>query len=456
MVISAHDGPLGRPHGQNGLHVADEGPWKYIDPAPRTVAESGLPLGVLEELVLKILRSRDRPQLADLVRVLAVHQQLAEEVVDGLVRRKLVTVQSADSPLRAHFRFGLSDAGKTEGDDAIRRCAYLGAAPVPIDQYARVVKEQAAARVRPSPEQVRAALSHLVLPETTVDAVGQAYASGRPLMVYGPSGTGKTDIVVSVANAIRGTVVVPMALYGQGQIIELFDAHHHVPVENEAIAHADVDRRWREVQRPVAVAGGELSADALELSYDTVRNVHVAPMSVRCQGGILVIDDLGRQRSSLQLILNRWIQLMENGCDTFALRSSEAITLPLDVTLMFSTNLVLNDLMDEAYLRRIPYKIPVTSPTAAEFREITVRACRAVGLGADRDALEYLIQRLYSLPDVEPRSCYARDLVQTVVDAAAYYRETPRLTRAAVDWALLLYLGERAPKPESIELRRAA
>jgi predicted ATPase with chaperone activity len=421
-----------------------EGVWAHVVPAPRTIAESGLPLSLLEELALKILRSRDRPKLAELARTMCLHSQLCELILDGLVRRKLATIEAADSPLRAHFRFALTDDGRAAADDAMRRCAYSGAAPVPIEQYSQVVRSQASARERPSPEQVRSALSHLVLPELTVDAVGQAYASGRPMMVYGPSGNGKTDIVVSVANCIEGSVVVPHALYGQGHIIEVFDAHLHVSVLNPDLENADIDRRWREIKRPVAVAGGEMSGDALELTYDSIRNVHVAPLSVRSQGGILVIDDLGRQRASLSSILNRWIQLMENGADTFALQSSEVITLPLDVTLIFSTNLVLADLMDEAYLRRISYKIPVLNPTTEAFREITRRICGKVGLTVEEDTLDYLVDRLYSIRDLEPKACYPRDIVQTVVDYGTYRKQQPRLSVEAVDWALKLYLGERA------------
>jgi predicted ATPase with chaperone activity len=435
----------------NGLTAAADattslGAWEHVGPAPRTVAESGLPLGLLEELVLKTLRTRDRPRLSELTRVIAVHQSLCEEVIDGLVRRKLVVAESADSLLRAHFRFGLTEEGKTQGDDALRRCSYVGAAPVPLDQYTRVVRSQQSARSRPAAAQVREALAHLVLPEFVVEAVGQAYASGRPLMVYGPSGTGKTDIVVSVANAIQGSVLVPHALYGQGQIIEVLDAHLHVTVLNPELENADVDRRWREIRRPVAVAGGEMSAEALELTFDSVRHVHVAPLSVRAQGGILAIDDLGRQRMSLQSILNRWVQLMENGADTFALQSSEVITLPLDTTLVFSTNLALNDLMDEAYLRRITYKIPVHPPTPDEFLEIARRACETIGVPADEAQLRYLVERLYALPGVEPKSCYARDLIQTAVDTAAYRDATPRLSQDVIDWSIQLYLGERGER----------
>ncbi len=224
----------------------------------------------------------------------------------------------------------------------------------------------------------------------------------------------------------------------------MLDPHLHVTVLNPEIEHSDVDRRWREIKRPVAVAGGEMSAEALELSYDSVRHVHVAPLSVRAQGGILIIDDLGRQRMSIQSILNRWVQLMENGADTFSLNSSEVITLPLDTTLVFSTNLELTDLMDEAYLRRITYKIPIQPPTPDEFLEIARRACAAIALVVDEDPLRYFVERLYSLPDVEPRSCYARDLIQTAVDTAIYRSGTPVLNREVVDWSIQLYLGERA------------
>jgi len=444
MALSAIPAGQTSTNGAAKAAAMEAGAWEHVGPAPRTVAESGLPLSLLEELVLKILRTRDRPRLAELARVICIHQQLCEEVIDGLVRRKLATVESADSPLRAHFRFGLSEEGKMHADDAIRRCAYMGAAPVPIETYTRVVRAQQRLRLRPAPEQIRQALSHLVLPEDTVEAVGQAYASGRPLMVYGPSGTGKTDIVVSIANAIEGSVVVPHALYGQGHIIEVLDAHLHVTVLNPDIEHADVDRRWREIRRPVALAGGEMSAEALELTYDAVRNVHVAPLTVRAQGGILVIDDLGRQRASLNSILNRWIQLMENGADTFALQSSEVITLPLDVTLVFSTNLALSDLMDEAYLRRITYKIPVKLPTPGEFREIARRACDMNDLPYDEDTINYMVARLYSIPGVEPKSCYGRDLVQTALDTATYRNLEARLTREIIDWSIQLYLGERA------------
>lgn len=433
----------------NAETMRDPGVWGHVGPAPRTVAESGLPLSLLEDLALKVLRGRNRPKLSEVARILCLHTQLAEVVLDGLVRRKLAAIDSADSLMRANYRFTLTDDGKAQADDAMRRCAYSGAAPVPLDEYARVVRSQADMRNRPTPAQVKASLAHLVLPPTTVMAIGQAFASGRALMVYGPSGNGKTDIVVSVSNGTEGTALVPYALYGHGQIIEVFDAQLHVAVLNPEVERVDVDRRWREIKRPVAIAGGEMSGEALEMSYDSVRRVHVAPLSVRAQSGILVIDDLGRQRAALSSILNRWIQLLENGCDSFALQSSEVLTLPLDVTLVFSTNLTLTDLMDESYLRRIAYKIPVHSPTPDEFREIVRRIADGMRLSMQEESVEYLIERLYSIEGLEPRSCYPRDLLQTIADSAAYLGQDVRFDRAMVDWALHLYLGERAQRPQA-------
>ena len=186
-----------------------------------------------------------------------------------------------------------------------------------------------------------------------------------------------------------------------------------------------------------------MSAEALELTFDTARHVHIAPLPSGRRAVYSSIDDLGRQRMSLNTILNRWIQLMETGADTFALQSSEVITLPLDATLVFSTNLELADLMDEAYLRRITCKIPVREPTQDEFLEIAVRACRNMNIEPEGDALSYLVTRLYSLADVEPMSCYARDLIQIAADTGTYYDRPVRLDRETIDWAIRLYLGAR-------------
>lgn len=437
--------------------------------APRSVAETGLPFTLLEELALKLLRTADRPRLLDLAEAMCLLPSVTQEVVESLSRRKLTEVDSADSPLKLHYRYSLTEAGREMADEALRRCHYMGPAPVPVEQYSAAVLRQADERVRPNRGQVRAALAHLVLPEETVDIVGQAYASGRPLMVYGPSGNGKSDIVLSVAGCIGGTVFIPYALYGQGHIIEVFDAQVHRPVALDDGFNAEAsgalqregadwtgrsngahipgasrrDARWREIRRPAVVVGGDMGPEALEMTFDSMRNVYKAPLSVRAQGGVLVIDDLGRQRVPIQTILNRWVQLMEQGYDSFSLQSSQVIRLPLDVTLVFSTNLSIEELMDEAYLRRISYKIPVNNPTREQFLEITRRVCHQKGVPYTEEALRYLVQKLYDSGLFEPKGCYPRDIVQTIVDWAEYHGERARVDSFTVERACKLYLGER-------------
>ena len=427
-------------------------PWTSVGPAPGSVIETGLPLSVLEDLTLKVLRSVDRPRLVEVAEALCLPPQLTMEIVESLTARKLAQVDSADSPLRFHYRYSLMDAGKMAADDCLRRCHYIGNAPVPVQQYSAAVVRQSEARVRPSNEQVRQALSHLVLSEETVHDIGQAYSSGRPLMAYGPSGNGKSDIVMSVAGSIGGSVVMPHALYAHGHIIEVFDAQLHRLVAQEGETESASanggprpDRRWKEVRRPAVIVGGDMGVEALEIGFDQVRNVYIAPLSVRAQGGVLVIDDLGRQRVPIHAILNRWVQLMEQGYDSFSLQSSEVIRLPLDVTLVFSTNLTLEDLMDEAYLRRISYKIPVPNPTRQQFKEITRRVCEEKQVTYTDDDLEQLVCKVFDTGAFEPKSCYPRDIVQTVVDAARFDGEPPRLDSAAIDQACRLYLTPRRP-----------
>jgi hypothetical protein len=190
-----------------------------------------------------------------------------------------------------------------------------------------------------------------------------------------------------------------------------------------------------------------MGAEALEMSYDATQGVHQAPLSVVAQGGVLVIDDLGRQKVSPKEILNRWVLMMEQGFDSFALSSSEIVRLPLDVTLVFSTNLTLQDLMDEAYLRRIAYKIAIPDPTRDQLAEITRRFCKSKEIGWSEDAIQYLMDKLYAPGQRQPHGCFARDIITTVMDEAEFHGREPVLDRESIDTACILYLGEEGAVP---------
>ena len=268
-------------------------------------------------------------------------------------------------------------------------------------------------------------------------------------MVYGPSGNGKTEIVTSIARIVAGTIIIPYSLYGQGQLIRVFDPDVHNARDGGAAPSDGIlvdepsrrDRRWLPVHRPTVMVGGNMGEEALEMTYDPVQGIHKAPLSVVAQGGVLIIDDLGRQKVAPKDILNRWVIMMEQGYDSFALSTSEIVRLPLDVTLIFSTNLTLQDLMDEAYLRRIAYKIAIPDPGQTQLAEIARRFCDGKGIKWSEDAIQYLMERLFSPGLPKPRGCYPRDIITTIIDEAEFHGRDVALDREAIHAACRMYFG---------------
>jgi hypothetical protein len=435
----------------------EQSPWDFVPLAPKTVDETGIPEPFLRELLLKALWAYDKSNSSTLVNVLGLHTRVIDQIIEGLNREGLVEIDRSSAQAKAQFEYRLTDRGKNAAHEALDRSRYIGVAPVPVAAYNAIVEQQIKRFRRPPLDEIQNALSHLVLSERLVEVIGQAFFSRRALMVYGPSGNGKTDIVTSIARVVAGTVIIPYALYGHGQLIRVFDSDvHKSQVDDEppgkaaseaaephlwageALRH---DRRWLPVHRPTVVVGGDMGAEALDMTYDATQGVHNAPLSIVAQGGVLVIDDLGRQKISPKEILNRWVLMMEQGYDSFALGSSEIVRLPLDVTLVFSTNLTLQDLMDEAYLRRIAYKIAIPGPDKAQMLEIARRTCQRRELEWTEDAIEYLVEKCFGPGVSEPKGCYPRDVITTVIDEAEFQGKPAILDRETIDSACLLYFG---------------
>ena len=429
--------------------LLDEEPWAYVPPVPKTIADTGIPEAFLRELVLKALWVYDTPTLVGLSEVTGLHANIVGELINGLKREDLCEVDSSEPASTGHFSYRPTDKGKVAAHEALARSRYVGVAPAPVSAYNQIVAEQVKRYTRPPLEAVRKALGHMVLSEQLLKELGQAFFSRRALMIYGPSGNGKTEIVTSIAQLVTGTVVIPYALYGRGQLIRVFDPEVHKsrvgderPSEgllgDEASRH---DRRWLPVSRPIVIVGGNMGAEALEMTYDEVQGIHSAPLSIVAQGGVLVIDDLGRQKVSPREILNRWVIMMEQGYDSFALSTSEIVQLPLDVTLVFSTNLTVEDLMDEAYLRRIAYKIQIPDLDRGQLGEIARRFCVNKGIQWSEEAIQYLMNRLYAPGLPPPRGCYPRDIFLTIIDEAQFEGREPIVSKDAIDRACKMYVG---------------
>lgn len=431
-----------------------EDPWQHVPLAPARVEDTGIPEAFLRELLIKAVWAHDMPSLGALSGILGLPGRVVDALVTDLTREGLCEVDSGSAGGGVGFRYKLTERGKQLAHDALNRSRYIGVAPVPVSAYNDVIAEQVKRFKRPPLEDIQRALEHIVLPARLVEVIGQAFFSRRALMIYGPSGNGKTDIVTSIARIVAGTVIIPYALYGHGQLIRVFDPDVHKSLVDGAVSSGGLladnasrhDRRWLPVSRPSVIVGGDMGAEALEMSYDATQGVHQAPLSVVAQGGVLVIDDLGRQKVSPKEILNRWVLMMEQGYDSFALSTSEIVRLPLDVTLVFSTNLTLNDLMDEAYLRRIAYKIAIPDPTREELGEITRRFCAVKSVRCSDDAIGYLLDRLYAPGMRTPHGCFARDIVTTVLDEAEFNAHEAVLDRESIDTACELYLGSHVER----------
>jgi energy-coupling factor transporter ATP-binding protein EcfA2 len=433
--------------------------------APESIADTGLPISFLHDLVLKFLFFHSSLSPIDLVERVALPRRVVDEVLEQLKSSHLLEVDPLSPSVGQTFFYRLTEAGQARAEDALNLTRYFGPAPVPLSQYVACIESHRRRRWRVDPGDIREALGHLVLSEEVLDSVGQAFFSGRAAIIYGDSGNGKTDIVTSLARYVQESVVLPWALFLDGQVIKVYDPLIHEPMAVEPGAPRDStgyvlrtpldgrDQRWVLVKRPVVVVGGEFTLDDLELGYDAIQRVYRAPASVQAQGGTLVIDDLGRQRARPMDILNRWIVPLERGFDTLVLQTGGYAIVPFHVSLILSTNMAPEEILDEAHLRRVPYKVRVPDPTPEQFRLIVTRACQEKKLPFTEAAVEHLANRLYSL-GLPVRGCYARDILQIILEAASYRGIEPRLDPEWADQACDLYLYRPDAKTSTKVIRR--
>lgn len=331
---------------------------------------------------------------------------------------------------------------------ALERTRYAGPVPVTAEQYAEVIRAQQERRQTPSRESIRAVLDGFVLAPEVADAVSRALYSGKTSMFYGPSGNGKTDILERFARNLDGVVLVPHALYIYGQVIRVFDPSIHESVEdvderNTVKDDAKLDRRWVLVRRPAVVLGSEIGQESLELAYDPQSRFYQAPPHVKAQGGVLVVDDLGRQKTQARELMARWLISVERGWDSLSLITGEKLTVPFDVQLLFASNQPLEQLADEALLRRILYKLEIPSPGPQEFAEILSQLCQRRNVHVPDGAIDRVVERLYGQSAEKPRAAYARDLLEVIIEGAAYDGQEPVLDDESFERALKLFMGQR-------------
>jgi predicted ATPase with chaperone activity len=341
------------------------------------------------------------------------------------------------------FDYSLTDSGRARAKAFFDECAYVGTAPVPFSDYLAAVKAQTIANEHPKEEDLRRAFSDLLISPDMFRVLGPAINSGRGMFLYGYPGNGKTSIAERITACFGTTVWIPRVIGVEGQIIKLFDPVNHEPVGTQRggiLRQLDHDERWVRINRPTLVAGGELTMDNLEIHYDPVTKICEAPLQMKSNMGTFLIDDFGRQRMSPVELLNRWIVPLEKRYDFLTLPNGKKIRVPFDQLILFSTNLEPKQLVDEAFLRRIPYKVHATDPTEEMYRQMFEIFAPKLGFpSVPREAVDHLIDAHYRAANRPFRCCQPRDLLLQVKNYCVYNELPLELTREYFDYAVSNY-----------------
>jgi len=415
--------------------------------APTTLEGSGLNQDLLIQLALKTLHFSGELTAAQIGRRLGLNYSVIEGALDALKGQHHVEIAGGTMVGRASYRYRITDAGRARAALFLESNHYVGVAPVPFEQYRQYMRHfQKTALRSATRENVREAFSHLVISQRVLDQLGPAINAGHSMFVYGPPGNGKTVISQAIRKLLHGEIAVPHAIEVEGAIIRLFDPVNHEPIddeESEPDPGLDLgtryDRRWVRCRRPMVMVGGELTLDALELSYSSTSGFYRAPVQAVANGGVLVIDDFGRQHCSPRDLLNRWIVPLESRVDFLTLQSGQKFELPFMLLVIFATNIKPAELVDEAFLRRIHYKVFAESPTVAEFTKIFENYCRERALPFEPKSVQHLLENYYKPRKIALRGCHPRDLIDHVLSLAEYRGEPGRLTPDLLDAACAAY-----------------
>jgi len=419
--------------------------------APLVAAHPDINPDDLLHLVAKTMLYGGELSGTELAGRLGVRFAVLDESVELLKRERLCEISGGGISGPASYRYRLTESGRKRAALYTEQNHYVGKVPVSIDEYRRYMRRFVAEdRTTVTHDAVRLAFSHLVLSERVLDQLGPAVSARHSLFIYGAPGNGKTVIATAIRNLLDGEIAIPYALNIDGHIVRVYD-----PVNHEAVASgADgaledrerLDGRWVRCRRPMIMAGGELTLSALELGASD-KGVARMPLQGLANGGVLVIDDFGRQQVAPRDLLNRWIVPLESRVDFLTLQSGQKVELPFNVLVIFATNIKPAELVDEAFLRRIHYKVFAESPTVAEFMRIFENCCKERDLTFDRALVEHLLQGYYAPRKIALRGCQPRDLIDQVLSLAEYRGEPRRLTGELLEAACAGYFVDERESP---------
>ncbi|MEZ0333131.1 MAG: ATP-binding protein [Gemmatimonadales bacterium] len=446
--------PVVSPYGRTLEH-----PDTLEPPVPESIGDTGLSEEFIVDLLLKTLYVQGVRTGRQLTASVRLPFSFVDDRLLSLQQRRLVEVLGTGGPNRGSYLFDLTGAGRDRAREALASSQYVGPAPVPLVQYRTWVEKQTIRNVHVTRDVVREGFRRMVLSDAVHDVLGPSINSAKSLFLYGAPGNGKTMIAETISHLLGGDIFVPFAVEVEGQMMILFDpVYHHAvsgltPLEEDDDAEGGWlksppthDQRYVKIRRPIVLTGGELTLDQLDLQYDNHTKMYQAPFQLKANGGVLILDDFGRQRVPPKDLLNRWIVPLEKRIDFLTLHTGGKFPVPFDCLLIISTNLEPSQLVEEAFMRRIHYKILVEGPNPQQYAEIFARCCIEREIEYDQAAVNHIYDAWYGRRGIHARACHPRDILDHLVDIARFYQGRPELNFDMVDRACRSYFLDDSRK----------